>query len=104
MCNYFKVGKFVPFLDKLIDEYLIMFPQLPSSCPVKAGPYYVLNYTGLDENNKKVDLTRKGKLPDQPLPNGVYKVSLKLFDKIDPLVYGLEWQYFIRRRLGEEDF
>lgn len=103
VCAYLKIGKMLPMYDNFMNDLKARFQNFPGKCPIKPGSYYSLNYTGYDENKKRIEVKRDS-LPDQPLPNGVYKIHLKLFNQNDPLIYEVEWTYFIKKRLGEEDF
>lgn len=87
--------------EEFVGDLKAIQPKLfTKNCPFKTGLYYTLNYTGEDE----INLQRRRTVTHQILPNGVYKINLKFFNKNDPLIYEIEWVYFIRKRLGEEDF
>jgi hypothetical protein len=85
-----------------MDDIFVKIPSLPRKCPWPPGKYYGnftegfarLNYTGSDHYKIQFD----------SLPNGLYRITVKLSTKADP--QGLFFQIFnqIKHRLNDENF
>jgi hypothetical protein len=104
-CSSIKViGKILPFYARNLEAYKKMFPSLNPNCPFQPGPFYVTNYTEYIENTdyqrNNPGLAEFGVI----LPNGRYRSVITLSTKTDPMVYMIQWQFEIRKRLGEEEF
>jgi hypothetical protein len=103
VCTASKFGTFFPHYAKHF-EIFEKLTNISLKCPLQAGPYYLMNYT-----DKVQGKTTKMNNDDKigvgiDIPNGIYRYTIKLFTKQDPLGFFVQWRTEIRDRLAEEDF
>lgn len=77
------MGNIFPLYAQTLEYYKSLFPSLNLNCPIKPGPFYVMNY--IVENLNETFF-------GSPLPNGIYRYSIKTFTKTDPMVFMVQWQ------------
>lgn len=90
----------IAFLQSIQRYYKHLFPNLPKKCPVESGIYSAKNVTLLQDRG---DDAPEPTLSTQ-LPNGIYRHTVRLYDKIDPEGMMLYWHVQIYDSMGEDRF
>jgi hypothetical protein len=104
-CNGMKfIGTVMPMYAKTIEYFKQTFSYMSFDCPFKPGPRYVANYTRELLDAKSLDELLKSFYGLVQFPNGIYRNTLKLYTKTDPMVYIITFYGEHRNRLGDETF
>jgi hypothetical protein len=97
------IDTILPLYAETIKYFKMIFPSLNFDCPVKPGPNYIANYTSETLDVKNTDAIMKS-MYGISFPNGVYRQTLKIYTKTDPMVYMFTYYIEHRERLGDETF
>jgi hypothetical protein len=86
-----------------IDWWKMMFPSINFDCPFKRGPNYG-NFSGETLDEETYDAIIKSLFGVMKFPNGVYRNTIKLYIKTDPMV--LMFTFYVEHHtgFGEESF
>jgi hypothetical protein len=93
-----------PAYGVFVNAVIKYIPNLPLSCPIKAGPFEFRNVS-FNMDTMDTDLQFKGNgLFTFNLPNGQHRVALKLFNSADPIGVKVQWVTEIKRKLQIDNF
>jgi Protein of unknown function (DUF1091) len=103
-CQLIAIAKMLPAYEVFVNAVKKHIPNLPLSCPIKAGLFEFRNVS-LDMENIEQDLKLKGHgLYNFNLPNGQHRTTLKLFNSADPIGVKVQWVTELKRRLKFDKF
>jgi hypothetical protein len=93
----------------MIDKsFGAIFPNRTLECPFKPGKFYAMNMKqewGVDSFlSKRPDQLTKSSALGVEYPNGVYRYTVKLSTKEDPMGFFIQWRLEIRFRFNDETF
>jgi hypothetical protein len=95
--------------DVLIDVmravreiYLHKFPNFPSKCPVEKGKYFSKNTPAFSVDNSTNRNKVDQKLTPSHMPNGIYRHTVRLYNKIDPEGAMFYWHTKIYDSMGDD--
>jgi hypothetical protein len=92
------------FYKTFFDDIFDQLSGLPRRCPFKAGPCYTNDVPIIDTSAKHKN-SQNGFYRDMlDLPNGNYRVTVRLFTRTDPQAIFIEYQYEVNRRMNAENF
>jgi hypothetical protein len=92
------------FYKLFLDETLDKLPGIPRRCPFKAGPCYTYDAPLVDVYAKNPDNQNEFWRDVIGLPNGNYRITVRLFTRTDPQAIFIEYQYEVNRRMNAENF
>lgn len=118
-CGIAKGTNLIPTIKTSYDELIVLFPSVPLKCPILPGKYSALNATIVEDYSEKsfletpeeyktrlrvtnVEKKTMDFITPSVMPNGVYRVTLRFYNDMDPIGAAFYWQYFIRLRMNEE--
>lgn len=83
-CAFLRGDQVLPFLKQLLEVGKQMFPGLPTNCPIMAGDFYFMNITVMSPELVKANIKLIKAYTASLLPNGIYRVTGRIFDDQDP--------------------
>jgi Protein of unknown function (DUF1091) len=104
LCQLTAIAKLFPTYEVFINSLKKSIPNIPLSCPIKAGPFEFRNVT-IDDNTVDEDLQFKGNGKyTSNLPNGQHRTTLKFFNSADPIGVKVQWVNEVKGRLQIDNF
>lgn len=104
LCNIVESKNIIPFLQLMKSIIYDKLPTLPRKCPIMPEIFNLSNITVMSP--EMVDEIKKilSTLSSTPMPNGIYRTSIKLYNNDDPDGVFAYNHAQINFRLNEETF
>lgn len=105
LCLFFRGSQVLPFFKQILEIGKEMFPNLPTNCPIMPGDMYFMNVTVMmSPELMKSHMKLINSFTGSMLPNGIYRVTVRIFNDQDPQGIFFWYTSQINVRLNSELF